>query len=1564
MEYFDYLPGLRLLACRTCKTCVTKCRIQSHLTGVPHKETKDRIRQIQEWAGEYDIVGGIEEIKGIPVPNENDPPITSLGSPGTGGFRCEFESDCVFVGTQLRRVREHLRTQHGWVDEVKVGRKKAGQAAEEATRSPFRANVEYQRLFVRGPRSEYFEVSRGSGAAAREANSRHRETEAEQAFSQFEANAKRLHRAEQDGIDDLSDDFKIPNPWLRRLGSASHLRDFSGKKDFLRGLIRLDYEEDGGHDDRQLRLVHQSFERVVAGARRVTRPEVVSWNALFEVNRKERTKERDKPFHGQFGARTNQSYQDVWKRLLAYVIRTLSIEDAKQRPPFRVSRQQKEAYESVMKEADELDDVWIANNGVLPKSAVERAKQRLDPAVLDLCLSLLDDETKDAEYQNITVSFITVLSIQDDGTWESYMSFTPKLSGLIAVARLLVIKKAVSARRDSIESKVAQGMSREDAEEESPSHYELVSDMVRRFMVAGGEGSETMPMQFIYRLRSYGMAANADEAADGSVSWEKEQLTFKGLRFGVPQIQASLVTAWTAAEAILFRDLLFCPGYTKEGVRPHEVPDIPWDEVIDNAAERRIGYSMADAMAQHDSGKSRGFLFRRLYNNEQLSQHWYKSGIGEDKILSEKAAWKYGASIERFLELLFYCVHLSYGGPARVPEISSVRFRNTANGGVRNLFIDRGLVMIVTGYHKGYSKTQKVKVIHRFLPREIGTLMAYYIWLVLPFWEAVQANAWAVDSLPAEIWMTEPVEEEVDGYESDSEDAPAPTNPSPPPPSHNDSKKRRKLPGAGPHWTPARMSRIVVRESSRGCGQAINISAWRHAAVAFTRRYFRLMDSAHVHLLDELRDDDSASEGEDDSPWDAQTGHGSKMAGNIYGRLITEGAFETHERRVNFRVISEEWHRLFGFPSAADYTSTTKPGHKRKTASVHHEAMRELQVKRWRTLRQVDIDVELRRLYGEGIRFRGGQRRAVEAVMCNKSPIVVIMGTGGGKSLCFMLPAASCSGGVTVVIVPLVSLQGNMRDRCDKLGLSCTAWSSARAPRGSESVVFVTPESAMSKLFQSYLEGLRITAQLDRIVVDECHTILEGSLSFRPKIRELGLLSLIGVQMVYLTATLPPSQEAEFFQHIQARAEDVHLLRGQTVRSNVRYSVVAAEGEESIADQVRRLVSEKLGVYGWPAKVIVYCETVQATREISEHLGCDVYFREVDTQDGKAARLRAWMSNVRRDQYGDGRVIVATNALGLGIDVPDIRVVLHVGAPRRMSDYAQQSGRAGRDGEASEAVILQCAPVRSRREAADSGLDLSVFTMDDFVRGDRCRRQILDAVMDGRRRPSGCRGEEESCDVCDEARKEAQLAVDLEDEDETQMAVRIREKMTQLARCRREARIVTEQDELSRFRQILAQRAAEGCLVCHVRGQDGRDHTDLSCSVQREAAISLVAAETRALERFFQRGQGLESFGCCSACFCPQEFCNSWDEIGTGGLWRRREGEVCRYKGVVSHGVMYTMMGQQDEALELFQDLGFKAKDGSKYELWRWLGSRIKWAGTEAIMLCRVFSLVMSIVEE
>ncbi|KAG4279191.1 hypothetical protein FPRO04_13665, partial [Fusarium proliferatum] len=626
MEYFTYESEFRLLCCRICQTMVTQKQVKLHLRSAPHSLNIQEIRLAQEWASKHDVFEGqVEAHVNLPPRPDDAPPIAALGPPGTGGIRCEFiperstssRPNCPYVGAELRRIREHLRVKHDWDMELKGGRRSAAMTDEERSNSPWRTGVCYQRLFSSGPGSELFEVARGLNLEQSRAQDDESQAALQRAIDAFQSKGKDIRSREAERIDE-ENDFTAPNPWLRRLGSAVHLKDFSGKKDFLRGLIAMEYEVDPDDpdksDDAQLRFTHIAFDRLVNHAKAVITPDVVSWNALFEVNRKELTKERTKPFHFRFKPETQRRYALVVKQLLAYIVRCMSFEDKADRPPFKLSIRQQSAYDIMMEHADDLTDAWKENGGDPEAPEVVRLLDLLETAVLELYISVLDHFTKDTEYDSVLVSFLTVLSVRADGTWEGYEGFTPKLSAIMAISRLCIIKYAVDQRAKTIKQKMQQGQSQEEAEENSPSHFALISEMTRRFMVGGGEGWETTPTQFIIRLRNFGMAAQNNTAAHGSVSWDKgrEELIYKGIRLSVLDVQAMMRLAVQQLETILYKDLLLFTEYSEQSPAELGLPGIPWDQLLDNAANETIGHSFIDTLFQRDGGASKGWVIKKV----------------------------------------------------------------------------------------------------------------------------------------------------------------------------------------------------------------------------------------------------------------------------------------------------------------------------------------------------------------------------------------------------------------------------------------------------------------------------------------------------------------------------------------------------------------------------------------------------------------------------------------------------------------------------------------------------------------------------------------------------------------------------------------------------------------------------------------------------------------------------------------------------------------------------------------------------------------------------------------
>ncbi|KAH1734924.1 hypothetical protein KXV50_006305, partial [Aspergillus fumigatus] len=164
-------------------------------------------------------------------------------------------------------------------------------------------------------------------------------------------------------------------------------------------------------------------------------------------------------------------------------------------------------------------------------------------------------------------------------------------------------------------------------------------------------------------------------------------------------------------------------------------------------------------------------------------------------------------------------------------------------------------------------------------------------------------------------------------------------------------------------------------------------------------------------------------------------------------------------------------------------------------------------------LATMDLEAAAQRMTGRpNIQFQGVQDPAMRAIQQGESPVVAVMPTGRGKSMLFMVPAFTAPGGTTIVVVPLIALRADMTRRCQELGISCVPWESRRPPNAA-SIVLVTPESVVSPDFQTFLNRLRWTRRLDRIVIDKCHIVLNSQRDFRPQMAQLGRLVQARTQM-------------------------------------------------------------------------------------------------------------------------------------------------------------------------------------------------------------------------------------------------------------------------------------------------------------------------------------------------------------------------------------------------------------------------------------------------------------------
>lgn len=317
-------------------------------------------------------------------------------------------------------------------------------------------------------------------------------------------------------------------------------------------------------------------------------------------------------------------------------------------------------------------------------------------------------------------------------------------------------------------------------------------------------------------------------------------------------------------------------------------------------------------------------------------------------------------------------------------------------------------------------------------------------------------------------------------------------------------------------------------------------------------------------------------------------------------------------------------------------------------------------------------------------RLRPGQAAVIDRVLAGRSTLAV-MPTGAGKSLCYQLPALLLEGR-TVVVSPLIAL---MKDQCEslrELGIAAVQVNSAidsdeskaadaAVADGSARIIMTTPERLADP---DFLEMLR-AHPLALLVVDEAHCISQWGHDFRPAFLEIGqLLPRLGKPVVLaLTATATDEIAGDIAQQLRIPADGV--VNTSALRPNLDLRVVPVAKEEDKLAQVLKLVR------GTEGSGIVYTATVKAAQAV--HAALQEAGEPAGLYHGK---LPAAERSAAQEAFMDGamRVMVATNAFGLGIDKPDIRFVLHYQLPATLEAYYQEAGRAGRDGETARCTLM------------------------------------------------------------------------------------------------------------------------------------------------------------------------------------------------------------------------------------------------------------------------------------
>lgn len=396
--------------------------------------------------------------------------------------------------------------------------------------------------------------------------------------------------------------------------------------------------------------------------------------------------------------------------------------------------------------------------------------------------------------------------------------------------------------------------------------------------------------------------------------------------------------------------------------------------------------------------------------------------------------------------------------------------------------------------------------------------------------------------------------------------------------------------------------------------------------------------------------------------------------------------------------------------------------------------------------------------------FKGDQEKIVNSVM-NGDDTFVIMPTGGGKSLCYQLPALMLPG-VTIIISPLIALMKNQVDQLRSFGTadiahflnsSLSKGDITRVKKdvtdGDTKLLYIAPETLKKEETIDFLKSINISF----VAVDEAHCISEWGHDFRPEYRRIKQMikEIKDVPMMALTATATPKVQQDIQKNLQM--SDALVYKSSFNRTNLYYEVRPKAKKNDVLKDIVQYIKGKKGKSG-----IIYCLSRKKVEEIAGVLKANG-IKALPYHAGLDAKTRA----AHQDAFlmEDCDVIVATIAFGMGIDKPDVRFVIHYDVPKSIEGYYQETGRAGRDGIESECVLyynpadidklekfMKDKPVAEREIG-----ELLIFETQAFAESSACRRKFLLHYFGEEYDDKGCG---KMCDNC----RHPKAKVDAKDE--------------------------------------------------------------------------------------------------------------------------------------------------------------------------------------------------------
>lgn len=790
----------------------------------------------------------------------------------------------------------------------------------------------------------------------------------------------------------------------------------------------------------------------------------------------------------------------------------------------------------------------------------------------------------------------------------------------------------------------------------------------------------------------------------------------------------------------------------------------------------------------------------------------------------------------------------------------------------------------------------------------------------------------------------------------------------------------------GTVWPDDMVSRSLSRACTRAQVPEFKVAWWRQVAASITKEKFTPKERANFNM-----DDIDAPEAVDEEDLIVDLAEGSNHSFRTFNYAYA-GSTTLTMNTILHRTLraSSSWRGLFRADGL--FAEEDAKYNMSATCCIPSGVPSTYQMVRLRTrprVREAKLEETARRLHNNpAMRLRRpGQRDALLATMGPGAAeqVVVVLATGTGKTLLVMVAAALEGAGVTIIVLPTVALRSNMLERIGHTGIRYVVWSPGEAR--SAPLVIVSAEAACTMSFLEYAHRLEARQMLDRIVVDECHLTITAT--FRRSMQRLGsFVRQVRTQTVWMTATLPPAMEGAFIKRNMLVRPCI--VRESTNRANIAYRTERYQGSGGLCQRVVETVRplEKLiryaregneDVHGGPAaRIIIYCQTIELMGELAETLGCCSYTGDHDymSERDRTAAIEQWLSSE------GSPILVATSALGVGYDYAHVRWIVHAGPPRRMSDYAQESGRAGRDGKPATSIVVFSAawqPYGNGKHPDDMDEEYMLL----YLTQKHCCRAVVNQYMDRKQDWTWCmRDADELCGVCPNhhaERRPPELELEMVPRPTSEESSTGSSKATNAwqfgamgdsgGATRRDllytgpdavlmSRMV-EEEEMERLVSDL-EVLRNCCMYCRVKGR-GRpfNHQASECSRRWEwqnEKKKTLATCTREGKKW------MADYTACFLCYLPQTVCRAPDPAANRAALAGSDSSVvgsaqCRFADMIiplCYGAFFTFGPR--EVIRRYANRNFR--DVGEYM--KWLGEATSYAGAACVRAIPLAALLLS----